>query len=151
MRGCTGPQSELEQDAERDPIPCFRKFLLDEGICDAAALEKLHAEVDAEVQAASDAAAAAALPEPSSYASHVYSEALPPSDSRFESAPRSEGIERSSDDGTGHSVPITAPSAPWPTSSTSACAMRCGATSASSSSARMSPTAPTKSICTTRD
>jgi 2-oxoisovalerate dehydrogenase E1 component len=102
------PMSELKADAERDPIPNFRKFLLDEGICDAAALEKLHAEVDAEVQAASDAAAQAALPEPSSYALHVYSESLKPTDVRFDSVPRAEGGERgadqSSDDGTGHST-----------------------------------------------
>jgi 2-oxoisovalerate dehydrogenase E1 component len=97
------PPSELKQDAARDPIPNFRKFLLDEGICDVAALEKLHAEVDAEVQTASDAAAAAALPEPSSYASYVYSEALKPTDPRFEAGPPFEG-ERSSDDGTGHSA-----------------------------------------------
>ena len=88
------PKSEIDKDAGRDPISCFRKFLLAEGICDDASLQQLHREVDAAVQAASDAALQAAFPEPSSYALHVYSEELKPTAPCFDSLPSSEGGDR---------------------------------------------------------
>jgi 2-oxoisovalerate dehydrogenase E1 component len=91
------PESERKKDAGRDPIAGFQKFLLAEGICDDATLQKLHREVDAVVQAASDAALDAAFPPPSGIALHVYSEELKPTDARFESLPRSEGGDRGSD------------------------------------------------------
>ncbi len=46
------PEFERKQDAGRDPIARFQKFLLAEGILDAAAIQKMHHEVDAEVHAA---------------------------------------------------------------------------------------------------
>ncbi len=88
------PEIERKKDAERDPIASFQKFLIAEGILDAASAQKLQREVDAEVQAASDAALDAAFPEKSSYALHVYSEDLKPGAPNFESAPVSEGGDR---------------------------------------------------------
>ena len=79
------PESEIQDEIARDPITRLQKFLLAEGICDNAAISALHREVDAEVRAASEAALHAALPERSSYARYVYSEALSPSDPRFDS------------------------------------------------------------------
>jgi 2-oxoisovalerate dehydrogenase E1 component len=90
------PESEIKKDLERDPIASFQKFLLAEGICDAAALQKIRREVDAVVQSAVDAALDAPFPEPSSYALHVYSEALKPSAQSFDSSP-AEGPDRGSD------------------------------------------------------
>ncbi|PSH05442.1 MAG: dehydrogenase [Acidobacteria bacterium] len=88
------PESERKRDAARDPLLRFRKFLIDEGIIDTAGVQRLHRRVDAEVQAACDEALDAALPEPSSYALHVYSEDLKPTSKSFETAPASEGDER---------------------------------------------------------
>ncbi len=149
------PESEIQEEIERDPITRLQKFLLAEGVCDNAAIVVLHREVDAEVRAASDAALQAALPEASSYSRHVYSEALKPTGNP---TPRRNWRqrERCSRPTETHAKPRaltmprtpTAPTAatgPWPTSSTPACAMRCGATSASSSSAKTWPTFPTRS------
>jgi 2-oxoisovalerate dehydrogenase E1 component len=88
------PEIERKKDAERAPITRFQKFLLAEGILDPASLQKLQREVDAEVQAACDAALEAAFPEKSSYALHVYSENLKPTAKSFDSAPVSEGNDR---------------------------------------------------------
>jgi len=98
------PESELKEAHERDPITRMRSFLLEEGICDEAALQRLHAEVDAEVVAASDAAMAAPVPERSGYERHVYSEALQPTDARFESQPITEGREHTMADLINHTL-----------------------------------------------
>ncbi len=87
-------EAERKKDAERDPIACFQKFLNAEGILDTAGVQKLQREVDAEVQAASDVALAAAFPELTSYAHHVYSENLRPSATSFQSVPLTEGRDR---------------------------------------------------------
>jgi 2-oxoisovalerate dehydrogenase E1 component len=81
------PEVERKKDAERDPIARLQRFLIAEGILDVAAAQKLQREVDAEVQAAADAALEAAFPVPSSYALHVYSAGLQPSAKSFDSAP----------------------------------------------------------------
>jgi 2-oxoisovalerate dehydrogenase E1 component len=88
------PEVERKKDAERDPIARFQKFLIGEGILDAAGAQHLQREVDAEVQAAADAALDAPFPEPSSYALHVYSENLTPTAKSFDSAPVPEGGDR---------------------------------------------------------
>ena len=79
------PESEIQDEIARDPITRLQKFLLAEGICDNAAIVAIHRDVDAEVRAASDAALHASLPDRSSYALHVYSDALRPTDPRFDS------------------------------------------------------------------
>ena len=88
------PEIERKKDAERDPIARFQKFLIAEGILDTAGAQKMQREVDVEVQAAADAALHAAFPEPLSYARHVYSEELKPTAESFNSAPVSEGSDR---------------------------------------------------------
>jgi 2-oxoisovalerate dehydrogenase E1 component len=88
------PEIERKKDAERDPIARLQKFLIAEGILDPAGFQKLHREVDAEVQAASDFALSAAFPEPSTYSLHVYSEDLKPTAKSFAATPRSEGGDR---------------------------------------------------------
>jgi 2-oxoisovalerate dehydrogenase E1 component len=88
------PEIERKKDAERDPIARFQKFLIAEGILDASAIQKLHREVDVEVQAAADAALEAAFPEKSSYSRYVYSESLKPTAQSFVSPAVSEGTDR---------------------------------------------------------
>ena len=78
---------EIEADALRDPLPRFREFLLRKGVIDAASLETLERGVDAEIQAASDRAVAAAIPEIASIPLHVYSENLDPTGAVFARAP----------------------------------------------------------------
>jgi 2-oxoisovalerate dehydrogenase E1 component len=88
------PEAERRLDAERDPIARLQEFLISEGILDAPAVQKLQREVDDQVQAACDAALEAPLPEKSSYARHVYSEALSPRAESFATAPVPEGNDR---------------------------------------------------------
>ena len=88
------PEFERKKDAVRDPLTRLQKLLLAEGILDPASMQKMHRAADAEVQAAADAALHAPFPEPNSYALHVYSENLTPTAKSFESAPVSEGGDR---------------------------------------------------------
>ena len=81
------PKAERERDLERDPVGRLSKFLLDEGILAAADLEKLHAEVDAEINDAADRALAAELPEPESAYQYVYSPDVDPTSAEFSTQP----------------------------------------------------------------
>ncbi len=78
---------EIEADTLRDPLPRFRETLLRESVIDAEALETLELGVDAEVQAASDRALAAPIPELASIGRHVYSEDFDPTRSALEREP----------------------------------------------------------------
>ncbi len=77
---------EIEADGLRDPLPRFREFLLNERLLDSAGLEAMEQAVEAEVQAASDRAVLAALPEVASIPRHVYSEQWSPSDPALQTA-----------------------------------------------------------------
>ena len=66
-RSSTVPRASASRTPSAIPSPRLQKFLLAEGILDPASMQKLHREVDAEVQAAADAALDAPFPEPSSY------------------------------------------------------------------------------------
>ena len=67
------PDSERNQEVERDPITRFQLFLVREGILDEKGIDELEKDVNAEIQEASDRAVAAALPAPDSYKQFVYS------------------------------------------------------------------------------
>src|SRR5262249_53356181 len=56
------PDEERQEEAARDPIPRFAKFLLDEGILEAKALATIERDVEREIQEATDRALAAVLP-----------------------------------------------------------------------------------------
>ena len=81
------PKAERALDLERDPVRRMSRFLLDEGILGAAELEKLHAEVDAEINEAADRALAAELPEPDSAYDYVYSPDVDPTSAAFSTPP----------------------------------------------------------------
>ncbi len=65
-------KDELDEWVKKDPIPRFSKKLLDDGILSEKALDKLHADVDAEVQEAIVFAEESPLPEISDMFEDVY-------------------------------------------------------------------------------
>src|SRR5215831_15101206 len=81
------PKAEREQELEKDPVKRLSRLLLEQGVVTAEELEKLHAEVDAEINEAADRALAASLPEPESAYEFVYSPDVDPTSSAFSTAP----------------------------------------------------------------
>jgi 2-oxoisovalerate dehydrogenase E1 component alpha subunit len=58
----------------RDPVALFEQRMLDVGALDEESLAQVRAEIKREVDAATDAAEAAPLPDPATFADHVYAE-----------------------------------------------------------------------------
>ncbi len=81
------PKEEREREAEKDPLRRLSRLLLEQGVLGEAEFEKLHAEVEAEVNDAADRALAAALPEPESAYDFVYSPEVDPTSAAFATAP----------------------------------------------------------------
>jgi 2-oxoisovalerate dehydrogenase E1 component len=81
------PDSERQADAARDPIPRMQMFLLREGILDEKGINKIETEVEAEIQAATDRALEAALPQPDTIYNFVYSPDFDPTSAVFETHP----------------------------------------------------------------
>ena len=77
-RGCTGPRASSRRTPSAIPFRASASSSSTRASATPPRWRSCTREVDAEVQAASDAALEAALPEPSSYALHVYSEELKP-------------------------------------------------------------------------
>ncbi len=70
--------AEREKEGERDPVLLFPQWLLEEGILDRRAFQRIVHEVEEEVQEASDAALIAEPPENTTIFQHLYSEAMDP-------------------------------------------------------------------------
>jgi len=83
-------KQEREAEAQRDCLRTFARFLVEEGIADEAALDKISDEVRQAVRRASDAALEAQQPPVASAALYVFSPDVDPTSSRFESEPRPE-------------------------------------------------------------
>ena len=81
------PDTERQRDAARDPVPRLQMFLLREGILDEKDINQIETEVEAEIQAATDRALAAALPQPESIYNFVYSPDLDPTSAAFDTPP----------------------------------------------------------------
>ena len=81
------PKAERESEVERDPMTRLSRFLVAEGILGEKDLERLHAEVDAEITEAADRALAAEIPEPESAYDFVYSPDVDPTSADFSTAP----------------------------------------------------------------
>ncbi|HVM94053.1 MAG TPA: dehydrogenase E1 component subunit alpha/beta [Terriglobales bacterium] len=81
------PDSERQRDAARDPIPRLQMFLLREGILDEKGINKIETEVEEEIQAATDRALEARLPQPETIYNFVYSPDLDPTSPAFETHP----------------------------------------------------------------
>jgi 2-oxoisovalerate dehydrogenase E1 component len=77
------PVPEREQDARRDPIVSYPRFLLAEGLATEEELKALRNEVDREIVEATDVALAAPVPSPDSATLHVYSEEVDPTSEAF--------------------------------------------------------------------
>ncbi len=79
---------EREDEARRDPVTAFAKFLVSEGILTDEGVENLRKEVDVEVRAAVDEALALATPHPDTALDYIYSPDVDPTSSDFETAPQ---------------------------------------------------------------
>ena len=85
---------EREEEAERDPLRTFPAFLLDEGILDAAALDRITREIDKGILEDTARALKAAPPDPATALRYLYSDAGDPTSSVFDVSPQSEGEPR---------------------------------------------------------
>jgi 2-oxoisovalerate dehydrogenase E1 component len=85
------PAAEREEDARRDPLVSFPRFLVAEGLASEEGLKALRAEVDREIAEATDAALTAPFPSPESAGWHVYSGEVDPTSDAFATEPHPSG------------------------------------------------------------
>ena len=83
--------AEREAEAARDPLRRLAGFLVATGHATEADLDAVAADVDREVQDASDRAVAAPKPDASTAAWYVYSPTVDPASAAFEAAPATTG------------------------------------------------------------
>jgi 2-oxoisovalerate dehydrogenase E1 component len=86
--------AERDEEAKRDPIPSFARFLVASRVVDQAFLEAVREEIDREVDEAAESALAAPRPDPSTATLHVYSEEVHPTSERFDVGPDYSGEPR---------------------------------------------------------
>lgn len=89
------PESERKDEARRDPVEAYAKFLLDEAIVTKEEVEALRKEVEAEVRDAVDEALALPTPAPETALDYVYSPDVDPTSDEFSTSPKyaDEGTE----------------------------------------------------------
>ncbi len=78
------PPEEREAEAQRDPVSRLAKWLVGEGYASDAELARMQEEVDAEVNAAADAALASPQPDESTVYVNVYSPDVDPTSEQFD-------------------------------------------------------------------
>ncbi|HEY9225220.1 MAG TPA: dehydrogenase E1 component subunit alpha/beta [Gemmatimonadaceae bacterium] len=78
------PPAEREEEAARDPITNYPKWLVAEGHATEEQIAKIQEEVDAIVLAATDAALAAEQPGPDTVYNYVYSPDIDPASEQFD-------------------------------------------------------------------
>jgi 2-oxoisovalerate dehydrogenase E1 component len=78
------PPEERQADAEVDPVTAFPRWLIAEGHATENDIRRIQEEVEAEVQAATDTALAAAQPGPETVYVNVYSPEVDPTSERFD-------------------------------------------------------------------
>jgi 2-oxoisovalerate dehydrogenase E1 component len=78
------PPAEREEEAARDPVSQFPKWLVGEGYATEGDIKRIQDEVEAEVLAATDAALEAAQPGPETVYDHLYSPDVDPTSERFD-------------------------------------------------------------------
>jgi 2-oxoisovalerate dehydrogenase E1 component len=88
------PRAEREQEAARDPLTTFPRFLLQEGILDRAELERIVREISREVEKITDLVLHEAPPQKGSALIHLYSNSLDPTSASFETQPQLQGEPR---------------------------------------------------------
>jgi 2-oxoisovalerate dehydrogenase E1 component len=82
------PPPARAPEAQRDCLPYFARFLVEEGFLDETALQRLHEEVQAEVRRASDEAQKHSQPKCETVTRYIYSEDVDPTSERFAVEPR---------------------------------------------------------------
>src|SRR5712691_3420460 len=85
------PRAEREEDARRDPIVSYGRFLIAEELASEEDLKALRAEVDREINEVTDAALAAPVPSPEGMTLHVYSAEVDPTADVFATEPHPSG------------------------------------------------------------
>jgi 2-oxoisovalerate dehydrogenase E1 component len=83
--------AEREEEARRDPLQSFPRFLVESGLATPEELDALRREVDREVNEAADAALAAAPPEADSARLYVYSPDVDPASAAFATEAQPQG------------------------------------------------------------
>jgi 2-oxoisovalerate dehydrogenase E1 component len=78
------PPEEREAEARRDPVNSFPKWLVAQGHATEDGVRRIQAEVEAEVQAATDDALAQEQPGPETVHLHVYSHDVDPTSEQFD-------------------------------------------------------------------
>jgi 2-oxoisovalerate dehydrogenase E1 component len=86
--------AEREAEAARDPVLRYPKLLIDEGVLDRHALQRITHEIDQEVYEASRQAALAEPPGAHTAMRHLYSEKVDPTSPQFGTPPRFHGEPR---------------------------------------------------------
>ena len=89
-------KTKAQRDAEtqRDCITTYGRFLVEEGLIDEAGLERIQAEVQAEVRRASDEALQAKQPDPGRVLEFVFSPDVDPASERFAVEPKIENPQQ---------------------------------------------------------
>ncbi|MHB2020239.1 MAG: alpha-ketoacid dehydrogenase subunit alpha/beta [Candidatus Xenobia bacterium] len=82
---------DREAEATRDPLVTFAQRLIEEGVLSESGLAELKADVDAEVEAAAQAAEAAHKPPTESATWYVYSPDVDPTSQQFNTEPQPQG------------------------------------------------------------
>ena len=83
--------AERQSESDRDPVLKFPKWLIEEGILDRHALQRMMHEIDEEVHEAIQKALGADPPEPETALLHLYSESVDPQSSAFDTPAQPEG------------------------------------------------------------
>jgi 2-oxoisovalerate dehydrogenase E1 component len=78
------PPEEREAEAKRDPLVTFPARLIDEGLSTEGEIEEIKAQVDEEVELATEVALSSPQPAPDTVCLHVYSPAVDPSAEQFD-------------------------------------------------------------------
>jgi 2-oxoisovalerate dehydrogenase E1 component len=82
---------EREEEALRDPLATFPKFLVEEGVIEASELEKIVRDIESGLLEDTHRAMEAAPPEPGTALLHLYSEKIDPTGSQFNAVPQPDG------------------------------------------------------------
>ncbi len=85
---------ERDEEALRDPLVTFPKFLVDEGVIEARELEEIIREIDHEILQDTHRALKAPPPAADTALTHLYSETVDPTSSQFDAVARPEGDEK---------------------------------------------------------
>jgi 2-oxoisovalerate dehydrogenase E1 component len=82
---------ERDEEAQRDPLINFSRFLIEEGVIEPQALEEMVREIDHEILEDTHRALKAPPPTPETALDHLYSDKIDPTSSAFDATPQRTG------------------------------------------------------------